>query len=120
MPTYAIGEFADEDNGNLDLSRAITGEGVSNAFYIRPRFHVDIRDDLRAGLTAVLAFPVVPKAFGEDEPDLYGAEIDLDATYTLFQAFDITARAGFFFPGPVYGDARAFTFAGEFRALVRF
>ncbi len=120
MPTFAIGEFADEENGNQDLSRAVSGGGVSNAFYLRPRFHVDIRDDLKAGLSAVLAFPVVPAAFGEDEPNFYGAEIDLGASYTLFEAFEVGATAGFFFPGPVYGDYRAFTFGGEITALVRF
>ncbi len=120
IPTFAVGEFADEENGNLDLSRAVSHEGVSNAFYLKPELHVDIRDDLRAGLGATFAFPVVPAAFGEDEPNFYGVEIDLGATYTLFEAFEVTANAGLFFPGPVYGDHRAFTFAGELIALVRF
>jgi len=120
MPTFAVGEFADEDNGNLDVSQAVTGEGVSNAIYLRPRFHVDIRDDLRAGVAAVLAWPMVPAAFGADEPKFYGAEIDLDAQWLLYGNFELGARAAFFFPGPVYDPYRAFTFGGEMRAIVHF
>ena len=39
----------------------------------------------------------------------------------LLEARDeLGGRAGFFFPGPVYGEARDFTFGAELRALVQF
>ena len=120
MPTFAVGEGASELNDNIDESLAMSYEGVSNAFYMRPSFHVNIRDDLRAGISALLAFPVVPAAFGDEEPKFYGAEIDLDASWTLYSNFEIAGTAAFFFPGPVYEPYRAFTFGGELRAIVRF
>jgi hypothetical protein len=120
MPTFEYGDLALEDNGNIDMSRAVTGEGVSNAFYLKPSFDVDVRDNLSAGIAAVLAFPVVPEAFGEDEPKFYGAEIDLNAAWTLYSNFEIGATAAFFFPGPVYEPYRSFTFGGELRAIVHF
>ena len=120
MPVFAVGEGASDLNDNIDASAVVTGEGVSNAFYLRPSFYVDIRDDLRAGVAATLAFPVVPAAFGDEEPKFYGAEIDLDAAWTLFGNFEIAGTAAFFFPGPVYEPYRAFTFGGELRAIVHF
>jgi hypothetical protein len=119
MPVFARGDAADSENQNVDASRAITGEGVSNAFYLRPDFHIEIRDDLRAGVSLLAAFPVVAAAF-EDEPKVYGVEIGLDATWLAFSAFELGGRTAFFFPGPVYGASRPFTFGGELRALVRF
>ena len=98
----------------------MTTEGVSNAFYLKPEFHVDIRDNLRAGVSFLTAFPVVAAAFGEDEPKWYGAEIDVDATWTLYGNFELGGRFGFFFPGGVYAPNQAFTVGGELRALVHF
>jgi hypothetical protein len=120
MPTFAVGENASDVNGNIDVSQAVTSEGVSNAFYMRPSFHVDIRDDLRAGVSATLAWPVVPEAFGDEEAKFYGAEIDLDAAWTLYGNFEIAGTAAFFFPGAVYEPYKAFTFGGELRATVHF
>jgi hypothetical protein len=101
----------------------VSHEGVSNAFYIRPRFHFDILENLRAGITIVTAWPLVPAAFGHTDADprnFYGAEFDGDVTFTLHNAFELRAQAGLFLPGSVYGETRAVTFGGELRALVRF
>ena len=119
MPVFAMGEAANDENQNIDSSRQITGEGVSNAFYLRPRFHFDIRENLRAGVLLVAAFPVVKDAFA-GEATAYGMEIDLDVRWQLYGNFELGARAGFLFPGEVYGEGRDFTFGGELRALVHF
>ncbi len=119
MPVFSLGDNASTENNNQDTSGLLTGEGVSNAFYLRPRFHVDIREDLRAGIVLVAAWPVVKEAF-EGEATSYGIEIDLDVRWRLYGSFDLGARAGFFFPGAVYGEERDFTFGGELRAMVHF
>ena len=119
MPVYGQGDAADETNANIDASQVVTEEGVSNAFYLRPAFHFDIRDNLRVGVCVVAAWPVVKEAFS-GSPTAYGAEIDLDATWRLYGTFELGGRAGFFFPGPVYGEDPDFTFGAELRALVRF
>lgn len=126
LPQFQIGDAANVEDGplgNVDTSQAISHEGVSNAFFIRPRFHFDILDNLRAGISIVTAFPVVPAAFGHTDQDprnFYGAEFDGDVTFILHDALELRAQAGLFLPGNVYGDTRAVTFGGELRALVRF
>ncbi len=126
LPQFQIGDAANEADGplgNVDTSQAVSHEGISNAFYIRPRFHFDILDNLRAGISIVTAWPVVPAAFGntdEDPRNFYGAEFDGDVTFVLHNAVELRAQAGLFIPGNIYGNTRAVTFGGELRALVRF
>lgn len=120
MPVFQFGDAATEENQNIDGSRVIMGEGVSNAVYLMPRFHIDALQNLDLGVSATLAFPLVPEAFGLTDPTIYGAEIDLMATWTLFGNFEIGGRAGFFIPGPVFEPYTDFAFGGEMRALVRF
>jgi len=126
LPQFQVGDAAnaaDGPLGNVDASQANTFEGVSNALYIQPRFQVSILENLQAGISIVTAWPVVPKAFGDDEDnarDFYGAEFDGNVTFTLHNAFELKAQAGLFIPGNVYGDNRAVVFGGELRALVRF
>jgi hypothetical protein len=119
MPVYAMGDAANDENQNIDTSGQLTSEGVSNAFYLRPRFHIDIRENLRAGIMLLAAFPVVKEAF-EGEATAYGMEIDLDVRWRLYGNVELGARAGFLLPGDVYGEGRDFTFGGELRALVHF
>ncbi len=119
LPIYAVGDAADADNQNEDFAGMITGEGVSNAFYVRPAVHFDILDNLKAGLSLTASTPLVKEAF-DGAPEGYGAEIDVDATWTLYSHFELGGRAGILFPGPVYGEGRAVVFGGELRALVHF
>jgi hypothetical protein len=120
MPVFQFGDAATVENGNIDTSQALTAEGVSNAVYIQPRFKLDVRENLEVGVLAVVAFPMMPEAFGLTDPSVYGAEIDLHATWTLFGNFEIGGRAGFFIPGPVFEPYTDFAFGGEMRALVHF
>jgi len=120
MPQRSVGEFADSENQNIDTSAALVGNSVSNAFYIKPEFHISPRKDLVAGIGFIAAFPVVPEAFGEDAPDFYGAEIDLDLTYTLYGNFELAGELGLFIPGPVFGEDRTPVVGAEVRAQVHF
>lgn len=126
LPQFQIGDaanVADGPLGNVDVTSAISQEGVSNAFFIRPRFHFDLLDNLRAGINFVTAWPVVPAGLGhtdEDPRNFYGAELGGDVQFVLHNAFELRAAAALFFPGNVYGETRAVTFGGELRALVRF
>ena len=87
LPQFQIGDaanVADGPFGNVDASQAAVQEGVSNALYLRPRFHFDLLDNLRAGITFVTAWPVVPAGLGhtdEDPRNFYGAEIDGDIQF---------------------------------------
>jgi len=126
LPQFQIGDaanVADGPLGNVDATSAVSHEGVSNAFFIRPRFHFDLLDNLRAGINFVTAWPVVPAGLGhtdEDPRNFYGAELGGDVQFVLHNAFEMRAAAALFFPGNVYGETRAVTFGGELRALVRF
>lgn len=120
LPQFGVGEFADNSNQNIDASQALTGDSVSNAFYIRPEFHITPLNDLRAGVALLAAFPVVPEAFGEDAPTFYGAEIDFDVTWMLYGNFELTGELGIFIPGGVFGSDRTPVVGAEARAQVHF
>lgn len=126
LPQFQVGDAANEADGplgNVDASQAVVHEGVSNAFFLRPRFHFDLLDNLQAGIAFTTAWPVVPLGLGhtdEDPRNFYGAELDGHVKFVLHNAFEMRATAGLFFPGNVFGDTRAVTFGGEVRALVRF
>ena len=119
MPVYARGDAADEANGNLDSSRVLTGNAVSNAFYLRPRFHADVRENLRFFVTVAAAFPLVKEAF-PGSPKAYGVEFDFGARWKLASAFELSATAGLFLPGDVYGAGLPPVFGGELKAFVHF
>jgi hypothetical protein len=120
IPQLAVGEFADSENQNVDSSEVLVGDAVSNAFYLKPSFHISPLKDLELGVNFVAAFPVVPEAFGENAPDFYGAEVDLDLTYTLYGNFELAGEVGVFIPGPVFGEEKTPIIGGEVRALVHF
>jgi len=120
MPQLSVGEFANSENQNIDTSQALVGNSVANAFYLKPEFHISPRKDLVAGVSFVAAFPLVPEAFGEDAPNFYGAEIDLDLTYTLYGNFEIAGELGVFLPGPVFGENPTPVVGAELRAQVHF
>lgn len=120
MPQMSVGEFADSENQNIDSSATLVGNSVANAFYLKPSFHISPIKDLVAGISFLAAFPVVPEAFGEDAPDFYGAEIDLDLTYTLYGNFELAGEIGVFIPGSVFGENRTPVVGAELRAQVHF
>lgn len=121
MPQYGRGAAADEENQNVDVSRAVVGEGVSNAFYIIPSVHVEPVDNLRLGVSLTAAFPLIRTVFAAtDEAGAYGAEIGLNARWTIAGAFEIGGRAGIFIPGDVFGTGLAPIVGAELRALVHF
>jgi hypothetical protein len=119
MPVFARGDAADEANANLDTSRVLTGDAVSNAFYLRPRFHADVRENLRLFVNVAAAFPLVPKAW-PGEPKAYGVEFDFGARLTFARAFELSGTAALFLPGDVYGTGLPPVFGGELKAFIHF
>ena len=105
MPQFARGAAADEENQNIDTSRAVTGEGVTNAFYIRPSLHVEPIDDVRLGVSLTAAFPLIRTGFDnvDGEATAYGAEVGFDGQWTI-GAFDGGRCACI--PGDIYGPGR--------------
>ncbi len=121
MPQFARGAAADAENQNIDTSRAITGEGVTNAFYIVPSVHVEPIDNVRLGVSLTAAFPLIRTVFdATDEAGAYGAEIGFNGSWTIAGAFEIGGRAAIFIPGDVFGTGLAPTVGAELRALVHF
>ncbi|MEE2829019.1 MAG: hypothetical protein VX498_07520 [Myxococcota bacterium] len=120
LPQHTVGEFADSSNANIDLSQAVTGNAVSNAFYFTPSFHVTPIDNLTAGVRLVAAWPVVPEAFGDHAPKFYGAEVDFDVSWLLYGNFELAGEIGIFLPGAVFGEDLDPVIGAEIRAQVHF
>lgn len=119
MPQFERGDGADAENANLDTTRVLAPEGVSNAFYFAPRFHADVRENLRLHVNLLLAAPLVKEQFA-GEPKLYGFEVDFGARWRLGGAFELGGRAGLLLPGDVFGEGLPPVFGGELSALVHF
>jgi hypothetical protein len=121
MPQYSRGAAADAENQNVDTSRTVTGEGVSNAFYIIPSVHVEPLPNVRLGVSLTAAFPLIRTVFDEtEEAAAYGAEIGFNGMWTIAGAFELGGRAGIFIPGDVFGQGLAPIVGAELRALVHF
>lgn len=118
LPSYSAGPAASVANGNIDASRAVIGEGISNAFYVKPHFAFDIRDNLRAQVNLAAAFAVVPEAF--DGEKIYGMEVGGEVRWRLFGAFELGGRMGVLIPGPILPEDSDPVFGGELRTLVHF
>lgn len=119
LPQFERGDGADVDNGNLDTTRVMAPEGVSNAFYFAPRFRIDARENLRFSIDLLLAAPLVKEQF-VGSPKLYGFEADFGARWRLAGAFELGGRAGLLIPGDVFGEGLPPVFGGELQAFVHF
>ncbi len=90
-----------ESNGGRDYDAVRTGEGVSNALYLRPwvgwRFNDDLATDLQLFAARAAKVP-------EDEEANrgYGMEFDLSLRYDPYEHFWVKGTAGVFLPGPYY------------------
>ncbi len=103
-----------EANEGRDSSLAITGDGVSNAFYLAPQVGYQLRPDLSVDLTYVAARALAAASWTEEKG--YGQEVDLAVRYTPFEHFEATATAGLLLPGPYYSDFEDDTLGGGFDA----
>ncbi len=113
MPMLAPAVVNDA-NGGRETGAVLTGDGVSNAFYLAPRVGYQLRPDLKVDLTYVAARALAAPSWTEEKG--YGQEVDLSLRYSPFEHFEATGTAGAFLPGPYYSAYEDDTFGGGFDA----
>lgn len=95
---------SNETNGGRTTEAAITGDGVSNALYLRPSLLWQARPDVRLSVdwtTAMLAKKPDSRA---NDGGGYGNEFDLSVRYDPFPHVWVKGTAGLFLPGAWYRD----------------
>lgn len=102
LPTLASA-VANDTNGGRTTEAALTGDGVSNALYLRPRVAWQARPDVRAELawvtaTAAKLDPDVSPAGG------YGHEVDVSLRYDPFPHVWAEGTFGVLLPGKFYSE----------------
>lgn len=123
MPTFRpTSAVADTPVFGEDTSLAVTGNGVSNAFYIKPGGYFDPLDNLRLRLDFIAARTLVDPLQEElSAEDMHLAlEIDFGARWLLYENFELGARVGVMFPGPRFEPTTDPVFGTEFRAMIRY
>ena len=123
MPTFRPSSaIADTPVYGEDISQAVTGNALANAFYIKPGVYFDPLDNLRLRLDFVAARTLVDPL--QDElaaEDMHLAmELDFGARWLLYENFELGARVGVMFPGPRFEPTTDPVFGTEFRAMIRF
>ena len=120
MPVFQHPDPGQENMG-IDDSSVIQAEGVSNAFYIKPSFFFDPRDNLRLRIDFIAAGRLKTSDLDMTEEERHlGVELDFDVAWTLYENFELGATVGVMFPGKMfdpYGDP---VFGTEFRGIIRF
>ncbi len=104
-----------------DLVAPTTGNAVSNAFYFKAGPYIYPRDNLRLGLDFIAAQQLIHE--NEDlkaEDKHLAVELDFDARWILYENFELGARVGVMFPGPMYEPYRETVFGTEIRGIIRF
>ena len=113
-PMPVLGAAVPNDaNGGRDTDAVRTGDGISNALYIRPHVGYHLRPDLSADL-AYIGGRALQLPDDEQADRGYGQEVDLSLTYRPFEHFSATGTAGVFFPGPYYENFEHDTLGGDF------
>jgi len=120
MPVFQHPDPGTENMG-IDDSSVIQTEGVSNAFYIKPSFFFDPRDNLRLRLDFIAAGRLKTSDLDMSAEERHlGVELDFDVAWTLYENFELGATVGVMFPGKMfdpYGDP---VFGTEIRGIIRF
>ncbi|HJN72691.1 MAG TPA: hypothetical protein QGF58_02040 [Myxococcota bacterium] len=114
MPVLAPAVINDA-NGGRDLDAVRTGDGISNALFLRPHIGYHLRPDLSADL-AYIGARALQLPEDEQADRGYGQEFDLSLTYSPFEHFSATGTAGAFLPGPYYENYEHETLGGDFDA----
>lgn len=102
LPTL-VTPVVNETNGGRTTEAALTGDGISNALYLRPSVRWAVRPQVTAQLdwtTAMLAKKPAASTSGNG----YGNEFDLSVRYDPFAHFWVKGTAGLFLPGAWYRD----------------
>ncbi len=120
MPSYRHLDPS-PDNMGIDTTEAVLEEGVSNAFYLKPSFFFDPRDNVRLRLDFIAARRVVSAELDVAPEDMHlGVELDFDAAWTLYENFELGATVGVMFPGPMFEPSRETVVGTEVRGIIRF
>lgn len=102
MPTL-VAAVPTEANGGRDTSAVQSGDGISNALYLRPRVSYLLRPDVKAELSWTTA--TVAKASADTANRKgYGNEIDLSLRYDPFPHVWAKGTVGMFLPGRYYSE----------------
>jgi len=102
LPTLAT-SVANDANEGRTTAAARTGDGISNALYLRPSVRWQIRDGLLARLdwtTGMTAKIEESSSTGNG----YGHEFDLSLRYDPFPHVWVKGTAGLFLPGAYFRD----------------
>lgn len=112
MPMLSA-SVANENNDGRNDAAVRTGNGLSNAVYLRPTIGYKVRDDLAARLSLIAAQAAkLPEDERADKG--YGSEIDLQLDYRPFEHFRLEGVTGVFFPGRYYRSYEDETLGGGF------
>lgn len=112
MPVLAPGVVNDA-NGGRETDAIRTGDGISNALFLRPMLGYHLRPDLSADL-AYIGARALQLPDDEQANRGYGQEFDLSLTYSPFEHFSARGTAGLFLPGPYYRNYEHETLGGDF------
>lgn len=95
MPVFDSGSTA---NGGEDRTNIRTGEGISNALYLRPHVGYKVLPQLNVDLAAFAAQAAkLPES--ESSAKGYGSELDLTLRYEPFEHFAVQGTGALLFPG---------------------
>lgn len=128
MPVLETVSATGEPAGR-DTTHALTGNGVSNALYLRPRVSYQIVRGLWAeGSLLAARTAKVPQALKDAGRQGYGYEIDLGLRYSGIDHFAVSGVFGTFIPGRFFkgyesGAVTGFNapvFGGQLTARVEF
>lgn len=102
LPTLEAGT-ANSSNGGRTYDAMRTGDGISNAVYLRPSVGYQLREDLSGHLSL---FAAQKARVAEDLKSTrgYGLEVDADVYYAPVEFFNLHATGGFLLPGKYYTE----------------
>ncbi|MED5369755.1 MAG: hypothetical protein VX899_01955 [Myxococcota bacterium] len=89
------------ENLGRDNSSVLTGEGVSNALFMKPTIGYHLRPDLHGQLSLIGARTF---AAPDDDRTGYGWEIDADVTYSPVEHFYLKGTGAILLPGTYYSN----------------
>jgi hypothetical protein len=105
---------ANDGNQNRTFDAARTGYSISNALFVQPRVGFQLRDDLTADLSWLLATQAKADAASGDEGRGYGSEIDLNVRWDPIEHFWMRATGGLLLPGSYYSEFSDADLGGDF------
>ncbi|MFZ5476070.1 MAG: hypothetical protein ACOZNI_04790 [Myxococcota bacterium] len=112
MPTLETGVINNENEGRTE-DAALTGDGISNALYLRPAARYTILPGLQAEAAWIGALTAKTPAAFEGNGG-YGNEFDLSVRYDPHPHVWVQGTFGVFLPGKYYTEYEDADFGGGF------